>query len=94
MEDLYQWPVGRPADLRDGLTPRDVAEALYAPVTMRMSNRVPPTTPTFMAVCAPTERQRLIIVVCTRTEVDETWTIRGAREADMKERAMWRKYTT
>src|SRR5579859_4561463 len=41
VEKLFQWPVGSAAELRDGLTTRDVIEALYAPVTLRMDNRVP-----------------------------------------------------
>jgi hypothetical protein len=94
VEELFQWPVGSAADLRDGLTARDVIEALYAPVTLRMDNRVPSQSPTFLAVCAPTEQQRLIVVVCTRADPDEPWIIRGAREASMNERAMWRKYTS
>jgi hypothetical protein len=48
----------------------------------------------FMVVCAPTGEQRLIVVVCTRPGPDEAWTIVGAREAGMNERAMWRKYTS
>ncbi|HLY82282.1 MAG TPA: hypothetical protein VKQ71_04810 [Acidimicrobiales bacterium] len=94
MEELFQWPASRAADLRDGLIAREVIEALYAPVTLRMDNRVPSQAPTLLVVCAPTEQQRLIVVVCTRTDVDEPWTIRGAREASMNERAMWRKYTS
>jgi hypothetical protein len=94
VEELYQWPAGPAADLRDGLTAQDVAEALYAPLSLRMDNRVPAQAPTFLAVCAPTEQQRLIIIVCTRTDADEPWTIRGARDATMNERAMWRKYTS
>ena len=94
MTDTYRWPSGRAVDLRDGLTPKDVIDALHAPATLRMDNRVPPGEPTFLAVCAPTDEQRLIIVVCTRADDDETWTIVGAREAGMNERQMWRKHTS
>ncbi len=59
-----------------------------------MDNRVPSARPTFRAVCAPTAEQRLILVVCTRVEDGETWTIVGAREAGMNERQMWRKHTS
>ena len=92
--ELYRWPMGAAADLRDRLTARDVVEALYAPVALRMDNRVPAGLATFLAVCAPTGQQRLIVVICTRTDADEPWTIMGAREAVMNERAMWRKYTS
>jgi hypothetical protein len=47
-----------------------------------------------MAVCAPTNEQRLIVVVCVRTEADQPWTISGARDASTNERAMWRKHTS
>lgn len=93
MTDVYRWPESG-AELRDGLTPKDVIDALHAPVTLRMDNRVPLREPTFLAVCAPTDEQRLIIVVCKRTADDETWTIFGAREAGMNERKMWRKHTS
>jgi len=76
------------------LTPREVVEALYAPETLRLDNRVPAQEPTFMAVYAPTDDQRLIVVVCTRTSRSEPWTISGARDAGMNERQMWRKYTS
>jgi hypothetical protein len=94
VEELYQWPAGGTADLRDGLTTAEVVEALYAPVTLRMDNRMPLRAPTFLASCAPTGQQRLVVVVCTRTDPDGPWTIVGAREAGMNERAMWRKYTS
>jgi uncharacterized DUF497 family protein len=90
----YRWPVRQPADLRDGLTARDVVEALYAPTTLRMDNRAPRAAPTFLAVCAPTDEQRLIVVVCVREPSEDAWQILGAREATMDERAMWRKQTT
>lgn len=63
-------------------------------VALRMDNRVPAGLATFLAVCATTGQQRLIVVICTRTDADEPWTIMGAREAGMNERAMWRKYTS
>jgi uncharacterized DUF497 family protein len=91
--DVYRWPVGG-LDLRDGLTPKDVVDALYAPATLRMDNRLPSREPTFLAVCAPTDEQRLIVVVCTRVQDDEAWTIVGARDARMNERQMWRKHTS
>jgi uncharacterized DUF497 family protein len=47
-----------------------------------------------LAICAPTEDQRLVVVVCTRERTDEAWTIVGAREAGMNERSMWRKNTS
>ncbi|OLB79448.1 MAG: hypothetical protein AUI14_10275 [Actinobacteria bacterium 13_2_20CM_2_71_6] len=68
-------------------------DALHAPTTLRMDNRVPSREPTFLAVCAPTDEQRLVVVVCTRSGHDEAWTIVGAREARMAERQMWRKHT-
>jgi hypothetical protein len=94
VDELYRWPAEGVADVRDGLAPADVVEALYAPVALRMDNRVPAGAPTFMVVCAPTGQQRLIVVACTRAGTDEVWTIVGAREAGMNERAMWRKYTS
>ncbi len=93
-DDEYRWPQHTVADLRDGLTPADVIDALYAPTTLRMDNRAPAKTPTFMAVCAPTSTQRLIVVICTRADPDHMWTITGARDARTKERLMWRKHTS
>jgi len=84
----------RPADLRDGLTAKDVIDALYAPISLRLDNRVPAHGPTFLAACAPTSEQRLIVVVCTRAEADGPWTIAGARDASAAERVMWRKETS
>jgi hypothetical protein len=81
-------------DLRDGLTSVEVVEALYAPVVLRMDNRVPAGEPTFLAVCAPTDAGWLIVVVCTRTDAVDVWTITGARSASDTERMMWRKYTS
>jgi len=92
--EVYRWRTDGPTDLRDGLTTKDVVDALYAPTTLRMDNRAPASAPTFMAVCAPTADQRLIVVVCTRAEDDEAWTIVGARDAGTTERLMWRKYTS
>jgi len=92
--DVYRWPAEGGAELRDGLTSEDVIDALLAPQTLRMDNRAPSREPTFMAVCAPTDEQRLIVVVCTRREVDDAWTIVGARDASMSERQMWRKHTS
>lgn len=92
--DEYRWPSGGVPDLRDGLTVVEVIEALYAPVALRMDNRVPVGGPTFLAVCAPTDVGRLIIVVCTRTDATGVWTITGARSASHTERMMWRKYTS
>jgi hypothetical protein len=92
--ELYRWPSEGTADLRDGLTPREVVEALYAPAALRLDNRVPAREPTFMAVCAPTDDQRLVVVVCTRTEHVQPWTISGVRDAGMNERQMWRKHTS
>nr|MDT0659716.1 hypothetical protein [Micromonospora sp. DSM 115978] len=94
MEETYRWPVERTADLRDGLTQQEVVEALYAPVGLRMDNRVPAEASTFIAICAPTEQQRLIVILCTRADSGGPWTILAAREAAMGERAMWRRYTT
>ena len=91
---MYRWPNGGAANLRDGLTPKDVIDAVHASVTLRLDNYAPAKEPTFLAVCAPTDEQRLIIVVCTRTEDVEPWTIVGAREASMNERQMWRKHTS
>jgi hypothetical protein len=91
--DEYRWP-DVAADLRDGLTSKDVVDALYAHATLRMDNRVPAQAPTLLAVCAPTDDLRLIVVICTRTGVHDAWTIVGAREATSSERSMWRKYTS
>ena len=52
MSDLYRWPSAGATDLRDGLTPREVIEALYAPTTLQMVNPAPSANPTFLAVCA------------------------------------------
>ncbi|MEV6928546.1 hypothetical protein AB0M46_29220 [Dactylosporangium sp. NPDC051485] len=93
MTDSYRWPAQGPSDLRDGLTPRDVIDALHAPAALRMDNRVPPGRPTFLAVCAPTTAERRLVVVCTR-DGDDVWTIVGAREAGLNERQMWRKHTS
>jgi hypothetical protein len=91
--DQYVWPTDRLPDIRDGLTAKDVADALYAPAALRLDNRVPSSRPTFMAVCAPTDEHRLIVVVCDRLDAVQAWTIRGARDASRTERAMWRKHT-
>jgi hypothetical protein len=90
----FRWPDDPPAKLEDGLGPVDVIEALYAPVSLRLDNRVPPGAPTLLAICAPTEVQRLIIVVCLRDEPDEPWTIVGVRDARTHKRPMWRKHTS
>ncbi len=93
VDDEYAWrPSG--VDLRDGLTTKDVIDALYAPVSLRMNNRVPAKAPTFMAVCAPTDDLRLIVIVCNRAEPAGPWTIAGARVASPAEQSMWRKYTS
>jgi hypothetical protein len=94
VDELYQWPDGTVAQLRDGLTARDVVEALDAPGALRLDNRSPADAPTFLAVCAPTGEQRLIVVVCSRRSPGGVWTIVAARDAGMNERAMWRKYTS
>lgn len=93
MGDEYRWP-DDVADLRDGLTAKDVVEALYASPTLRMDNRASAAAPTFMAICAPTGELRLIIIVCIREETNQPWTIIGARDASTNERAMWRKHTS
>jgi hypothetical protein len=90
----YQWPDRQAAQLRDGLTSRDVVEALYAPTSLRLDNLTPTDTPTFLAVCAPTDELRLVVVVCTRTDSDTPWTIVAARDARPNERMMWRKHTS
>jgi hypothetical protein len=82
------------SDLRDGLTTVEVVEALFAPVTVRMDNRVPAGGPTLMVVCAPTDAGRLVVVVCTRTDAVGVWSIAGARVASEAERAIWRKHTS
>lgn len=93
--DEFRWPDNAVVDLRDGLSLRDVVEALYAPESLRLDNRVPAKAPTFMAVCAPTDEQRLIIIIiCVRDEPAGPWTITGARDALPTERQMWRKYTS
>lgn len=93
VDDEFQWP-REGSDLRDGLVHRDVVDALYAPASLRLDNRAPSSAPTFMAVCAPTHEQRLIVVVCTRGQPDQTRTISGARDATDAGRAMWRKHTS
>jgi hypothetical protein len=75
------------------LSPAEVVEALFAPEQLRLANRTPPRAPTFFAVCAPTEQQRLIVAVCVRDNQTQPWTIVGARDAGTDERAMWRKHT-
>jgi hypothetical protein len=92
--DEYRWPENPTAGLRDGLTTREVVEALYAPTSLRLDNRTPTDAPTFLAVCAPTADLRLIVVVCIRPSPAEPWTIAGARDASANERAMWRKHTS
>jgi len=92
--DRYRWPDDGPTGLRDGLTSKDVVDALFGPVSLRLDNRTPPQDSTFLAVCAPTADLRLIVVVCTRTDPHEPWTIVGARDAGPNERAMWRKHTS
>ena len=94
MDDEYRWPNEGPRGLRDGLTPKDVVDALLGPVALRLDNRTPPHDPTFLAVCAPTADLRLIVIVCIRTDTTEPWTIIGARDAGPNERAMWRKHTS
>lgn len=94
MDELYQWSDDAVAELRGGLTPLEVVEALDAPVALRMDNRAPEMAPTFLAVCAPTEQQRLIVVICRRANPGGVWTIVGARDASVNEGAMWRKYTS
>jgi hypothetical protein len=93
VSDEFRWAGGKP-DLRNGLTPREVIDALYAPAVLRLDNRTPAAAPTFLAVCAPTDDLRLIVVVCTRDAPDGVWTIAGARDATNTERAMWRKHTS
>lgn len=92
--DEYRWPADPTAGLRDGLTTHEVVGALYAPTSLRLDNRTPADAPTFQAVCAPTADLGLIVVVCTRTNPVEPWTIVGARDASDSERAMWRKHTS
>jgi hypothetical protein len=97
--DEYRWPPTGVPDLREGLTRAEVVEALYAPIALRMDNRAPASAPTFLAVCAPTEcaptdAGRLIIVVCSRTDPADVWTIAGARAANDTERMMWRKHAS
>ena len=94
MGDEYRWPEGRAAQLRDGLTSRDIVDALYAPASLRLDNRTPADAPTFMAVCAPTGEQRLIVVAFIRADTDAPWTIVAARDARPNERMMWRKHTS
>lgn len=94
MGEDYRWSHTQATQLRDGLTTADVIDALYAPASLRLDNRTPFDATTFLAVCAPTDEQRLIVVVCTRSEPDEPWTIFGARDAGPNERLMWRKHTS
>jgi hypothetical protein len=92
--DDYRWPDDGPAGLRDGLTPKEVVDALFGLVSLRLDNRLPPADPTFLAACAATADLSLIVVVCTRTGSREPCTIVGARDAGSNERAMWRKHTS
>jgi hypothetical protein len=92
--DEYRWPTDGPRDLRDGLTPKDTVDALFGSISLRLENRTPPDDPTFLAVCAPTAELRLIVIVCTRNEPKEPWTIVGARDAGPNEREIWRKHTS
>jgi hypothetical protein len=92
--DEYRWPNDGPRDLRDGLTPKNVVDALFGSVSLRLENRTPPHDPTFLAACAPTAELRLIVIVCTRSDPEEPWTIVGARDAGPKEREIWRKHTS
>jgi hypothetical protein len=94
VEELYQWSDDAVAELRGGFTPLDVVEAPDAPIALRMDNPAPEAAPTFLAVCAPTGHQRLIVVVCIRASPGGVWTIVGACDASVNERAMWRKYTS
>ena len=93
MSDEFRWPAAA-AILLDGLTPIEVIDALYAPPGQRMDNRTPPEAPTFLAICAQTNDHVLIVVVCTRNEVDEPWTIVAARKANQNEQQMWEKHTS
>jgi len=61
-----------------------VIDALYAPTSLRLENRAPTQGPTLLVTCAPTDEQRLIVVVRTRSEVDQPWMIVGARDASTK----------
>jgi hypothetical protein len=88
VDEVYRWPVAGPTNLPDALAPREVVEALFAPESLRVDNRTPPEEPTFVAICAPTEDQRLNVVVCVRSEDDGAWTVVGARDANMNERQM------
>ena len=94
MGDEFRWPDDGPRRLRDGLTPKEVVDALYLPGSLRLDNRRPAHNPTLLSVCAPTADLRLIVVVCTRTDPSGPWTIVGARDAGPEERAMWRKHTS
>lgn len=94
MVEEFRWPDDQFADIRDKLTPREVVEALYAPDSLQLDNRTPAAAPTFLAVCAPTDELRLIVVVCTRGQPSGPWTIVGAREVGANERMMWRKHTS
>ncbi|HET8659744.1 MAG TPA: hypothetical protein VFM55_12185 [Micromonosporaceae bacterium] len=94
MGDEYRWSDNPAAVLRDGLTTKDVIDALYAPESLRLDNRTPKQAPTFLVSCGPTGELRLIVVVCTRPGPGGPWTIAGARDARPDERVMWRKHTS
>jgi uncharacterized DUF497 family protein len=91
--DEYRWPRGD-ADLRDGLSRRDIVDVLYAPATLRLENRAPEAASTVLVVCAPTEHDRLVVVVCTRDPNTAIWNIVAARDANSNEREIWRKHTS
>jgi hypothetical protein len=77
--ELYRWLSSDAADLRDGLTPKDVVDALHAPTTLRMDNRVPLREPTFMVVRAdrrPATHRRHVYASASRRAMDHR---RGSR---------------
>ncbi len=94
VEDEYRWPEGQTAELHDALTTREVVDALYAPTSLRLDNRTPEEAPVLLVVCAPTDDERLIVVVCVRAQTDQIWTIFGARDARATERTIWRRHTS
>ncbi len=91
MSDEYRLPGD--AHLLDDLSVEEVWEAIRAPAALRRENRVPIDRPSFLALCAPTDVLRLVVVLCRRDPPERAWTVVAARDATMSERAMWREGT-
>jgi hypothetical protein len=88
------WPPDGPVRLSDGLTPKDVIDALHAPAALAVRNAIPEGAPTTLVLCVPTDDGRLITVVCTRHHVVDSWQIFAARDASVAERELWKRRTS